>query len=51
METRAVGHPLGLPGRDRRVAHRELILCEFEQGLIARMEVWVDATAIRDQLR
>ena len=50
METQAVGRPLGLDGRGRRIAYRELIVAELGGGLISRLQVWLDVAAVRAQL-
>jgi hypothetical protein len=48
---RAVGNPLGIPGRDRPLRFRILHVMEFDDaGLIIRENVWLDHNAIVSQL-
>lgn len=44
------GSFLGLPGNGRRVTFRILHVFEFRDGLISRENVWLDGTAIAQQL-
>jgi len=48
---RAVGHPLGIPGRNRSLKFRILHVIEFDEtGLITRENVWFDHPGIAAQL-
>jgi len=48
---RAVGHPLGVPGRNRPLQFRILHVIEFDDtGLITRENVWLDHLGIAAQL-
>jgi len=48
---RAVGHPLGIPGRNRALRFRILHVIEFDNaGLITRENVWLDYPHIAAQL-
>jgi hypothetical protein len=48
---RAVGHPLGIPGRNRPLRFRILHVIEFnDTGLITRENVWLDYPSISAQL-
>jgi hypothetical protein len=48
---RAVGNPLGIPGRNRSLQFRILHVIEFDEtGLITRENVWLDYPRIAAQL-
>ena len=48
---RAVGNPLGIPGRNRPLQFRILHVIEFDNtGLITRENVWLDYPSISAQL-
>lgn len=48
---RAVGSPMGIPGRNRPLRFRILHVMEFDDGgLITRENVWLDHNAIATQL-
>jgi steroid delta-isomerase-like uncharacterized protein len=47
---RAIGAPLGIPGRGRRVQVRLLHVFEFRDGLISRENTWTDALDLARQL-
>lgn len=50
LHATAVGRPLGLDGRGRRVAVRLLHVFDFTDGLISRESAWLDVLALEQQL-
>jgi steroid delta-isomerase-like uncharacterized protein len=50
MTGTVTGEMLGLAGRGRSIAFRILHVFEFRGGLISRENVWLDGTAIQQQL-
>jgi steroid delta-isomerase-like uncharacterized protein len=47
---RVTGTFLGIPGGGRRVQFRILHVCEFRDGKMSRENVWLDVSAIMQQL-
>jgi steroid delta-isomerase-like uncharacterized protein len=50
MTGTVIGSMLGLPGNGRRISFRILHVFEFRDGLVSRENVWLDSSAIVNQL-
>jgi steroid delta-isomerase-like uncharacterized protein len=50
MTGTVIGEMLGRPGNGRRIRFRILHVFEFRDGLISRENIWLDSTAIIEQL-
>ena len=50
MTGTVIGSLLGFPGNDRRISFRMLHVFEFRDGLISRENIWLDGSAIAEQL-
>jgi steroid delta-isomerase-like uncharacterized protein len=50
MTGTVIGSMFGLPGNGRRISFRILHVFEFRDGLVSRENVWLDSSAIVQQL-
>jgi steroid delta-isomerase-like uncharacterized protein len=50
MTGTVIGSLLGLPGNGRSISFRMMHVFEFRDGLISRENIWLDTSAVADQL-